>query len=205
MVVALAEALDVPLRDRNTMLAAAGFAAIYRETSLASPDMAFVRNVLGAALRATPYPAVVIDRRYQVLLHNDAAARIFACVSGVPYPGGVVDVVSLVAAMRPYIENWCDVCRVVLARARREADAIVLAAFEAALGGGGVDCARPESPIAETPALAVRLRKGDLSLSLFSMITTVGTPQDITLQELRIETLFPIDAASERTLSSLTR
>jgi transcriptional regulator with XRE-family HTH domain len=203
MVLVLAGALEVPLRERNTLLAAAGYAAIYRETALDAPDLGFVKRVLGAALRATPYPAIVINQRYEILMSNDAATRLYERFAGRPIPPGVANALELMVPLTSCVENWDDVRAIILARARRELGASMVRAIEAALPAPA-RAPSPDDALAATPAMSIRLRKDDLAVSLFSIIATVGTPQDITLQELRIETFFPADPDSERTLARLT-
>lgn len=213
MVLTLAHALDVPLRDRNVLLQAAGFAPIYRETPLDAHSMAPVREAIELLLGATePNPTFVVNRRYDVLDANETGQWILATFTREieaftkPYNFGKLLVSS--KGMRPHLENWEEVARKVLGRLQRElggahsraaADDALLEQIAPALAAIGE--ARPSSEA--LPLLVpVRLRHGGLALRLFTTIATLGTPLDVTLQELRIETLFPADAESKRVLTS---
>lgn len=213
MVLTLAHALDVPLRDRNVLLQAAGFAPIYRETPLDAHSMAPVREAIELLLGATePNPTFVVNRRYDVLDANETGQWILATFTREieaftkPYNFGKLLVSS--KGMRPHLENWEEVARKVLGRLQRElggahsraaADDALLEQIAPALAAIGE--ARPSSEA--LPLLVpVRLRHGALALRLFTTIATLGTPLDVTLQELRIETLFPADAESKRVLTS---
>jgi transcriptional regulator with XRE-family HTH domain len=209
MVMALAEALNVPLRDRNTLLEAAGYAAVYRETALDAPAMSQVRAALAQILAASePNPAFVVNRRYDILLTNDAGLRLLEFFA--PRWRGKNNIALMLFSaqgLRPAIENWAEVASKVVRRLRGElssaanrdaADELVLqqtAAVEMELGPR-----EPPSP-QRSILVPVRFRRDDLVLEMFTTITTVGTPLDITLQELRIESLFPATAEGRRALA----
>ena len=215
MVLALAQALDVPLRDRNALLEAAGFAPVFRETPLDAPAMADVRDALEHILRShEPNVALVLDRRYDVLMANDATARLFGAFA--PEWRGPANVARMVfdpSGLRPAIDNWPEIAGHVAHRLRAELTGRVRDATDEALlaeairiEGELASSARavPTRPLSAV-ILPIRLRRGALSANLFTAITTLGTPLDITLQELRIETLFPADAAAKEFLLSLPR
>src|SRR5262245_21582165 len=208
MVMALAEALDVPLRERNMLLEAAGYAAVYNETALDAPAMSEVRTALAQILAASePNPAFVVNRRYDILLTNDAGLRLLAFFA--PRWRGKNNIALMLFSaqgLRPAIDNWADVAAKVIRRLRgelslaspRDGDDVVLqqvSAVEAELG------ARELPPPERSILVPVRFRRDSLVLEMFTTITTVGTPLDITLQELRIETLFPATAEGRRALS----
>jgi transcriptional regulator with XRE-family HTH domain len=209
---AIAESLDVPLRDRNRLLTAGGFANVYRETQLASADMAQVRQVLQFILdRHEPYGAVVLDRLSTVLMGNAASAKLMAQVvdaSLLAPPVNMLRAVFHPLGVRRFIVNWPDVSRALLDRAERELAAaddetahVLLEEIRRYSG----DLPKPAASRLQ-PAdllLPVHIRNGDVEIRLFSTIMTIGTPQDITLQELRVETFFPADESSERVWHAL--
>jgi transcriptional regulator with XRE-family HTH domain len=212
-VLTLAEALDVPLRERNLLLEAAGFARIFRETALTSDEMAHVRGVLQFILdRHLPYPALVLDRHSTCLQGNRAAGHLLSMLvapsllakgtnqlRAVFHPDGV----------RRSIVNWPEVESYLLRRAERElgggddpAGTELLAEIRTYANGSAISGS--STPLRPTDLLLpIHIRMGDLDLRLFSTIMTLGTPQDVTLQELRIETFFPADEESERCWSRL--
>jgi transcriptional regulator with XRE-family HTH domain len=213
MVLALALALEIPLRDRNALLQAAGFAPAYRETPLDAPVLGPVREAVQLLLGATePNPTFVVNRRYDVLDANATGHWILATFSqdlarfSRPYNMGRLLVSP--SGMRPYVENWEDVARKVLGRLRRELggtharDAIDEALVKE-IGPTLDELGDPPSPMDPLPILVgVRLQRDTVALRLFTTIATLGTPLDVTLQELRVETLFPADPESKQVLVS---
>jgi transcriptional regulator with XRE-family HTH domain len=214
MLLMLAEHLDVPLRDRNALLEAAGYAAVYRETPLDAPAMVDVRGALQQILLASePNPTLVVNRRYDILLANDAAVRLLSFFA--PAWRGKNNVVLMLLSMdglRAAVVNWEEVASLVVRRLRTELSAVrtrdrsddemlerVIAA-EAELSQS-----RATTPLPDAILVPVSLRRGDLRIELFTTITTLGTPLDITLQELRIETLFPATASSRSALENVMR
>jgi transcriptional regulator with XRE-family HTH domain len=211
MVLTLAEALGVPLRERNALLNAAGYAAVYRETPLAAPPMAEVRAALGYILAASePNPAIVVNRRYDILLTNDAALRVLGFFAR-DYRGknNVARMLLAPTGLRPHLENWAEVAGHVVHRTRSELaqsrarDAEDEALLEE-LAAAAPELREP-SERTRPPAILVplKLRRDAVALDLFTTITTLGTPLDVTLQELRIETLFPADARGKAALGAL--
>jgi len=215
MVLRLAEVLDIPLRERNALLEAAGFAPHFHETPLDAPRMAEVRRVLDLLLRShTGACVLVVNRRYELLLANDAALRLFGALlppeALAATPLNLVHVTLSPAGLRPFIDNWDDVARSLLHRLQREAlqtgDREVLQGLLEDPSLGLAELLTRAPPDLTRPAdllLPLRLRKGTLRLDLIATLTTLGTPQDITLQEVRIETLFPADVESEQVLARL--
>lgn len=219
MVLQLSEALEVPLRERNTLLNAAGFAAMYRETELESAAMAPVRDALKLMLdNLEPNPATVVDREWNVLMRNEAAFRVFSlagdletlwrrvCGDG---PRNILKLTFHAEGFRPFIANFAEAAPVLLNRTRREAAACgsdkLLQLIDEILAYPGIPAAwrAPDWQAPPPPVLPLELASGDLRLKLFSMVTTFGTPQDITTDELRVETFFPADAASKALLQQL--
>ncbi len=206
----LADALDVPLRDRNHLLEAAGYADVYRETPLAADEMAPIRGMLRFILdRHAPYAAIVLDRYSTCVMGNAAADRLVAVLAD---PSLVTEHANhLRLAFHPlgarrFIVNWEEVGRHLLARAERELagpDDREAAALLAELRGYFGPLPRTPASLAGDVLLPIHIRRGNLELRLFSTIMTLGTPRDVTLQELRIETFFPADAASEAAWRSI--
>jgi transcriptional regulator with XRE-family HTH domain len=218
MVLLLAGVLDVPLRERNALLLAAGFAPVYRESTMDAPELAAVRRALDAILaQQEPFPAVVMNRSWDVVRTNQAAARLFGLLLGERAAAGPANVLHMMfdpAALRPFVANWDAVAEALVHRVHREAIGGVhdepARRLLAEIGRyPGVPAARPSArpgpptgpPI--VPVVPVRFRKGALELDFFSTVTTLGTPQDITVQEVRLECFFPADEATARTARRL--
>ncbi|MGE0713845.1 MAG: helix-turn-helix domain-containing protein [Alphaproteobacteria bacterium] len=220
MVLRLCAALAVPQRARNEVLLAAGFAPVFRETPLDAPAMADVLTALRMILgRHAPLPGVALDARWDIVMANPAyAAAVNAC--GAAARGGPpIAALTLLPAPRPnllrllthpegyrhQLGNWPEVVRSILDRARREVardgDPTRRALLAEALAQPGVpklpdlDAAGPAELI-----VPVVLLSPAGPLGFLSTIATLGTAQDITLQELRIETLHPADAATDNAM-----
>lgn len=207
MVLQLARTLDVPLRDHNLLLTAAGFSERFRESRLDGEEMAAVRQALDLMLsKQEPWPALVFNSRWDLMAANQAAHRLVGWLfDGAPPVGDGESFLEVMLApeMAALIENWSEVVSETIARIRREVDgglahpdveaelaaAMREPSLRAALDGGG------EAP-AGAPLVPVVFRKDGLRLAFYTTVTTFGTPQDITLQELRIECFFPADAAT---------
>lgn len=207
MVQTLAEALDVPLRERNALLVAAGYAPLYPERALASSDLIQVRRALTRLLdHQEPYPAVVLDRQWNVLETNRAAPKLFAHfadLAALPGPRNLLRSMFDPSGLRPWIANWDAVAQTLVQRVFREAvagipDPRVLSLLEDLRAYPGSPAPGPQATTGDLPFHPVQFQKGVLSLSFFSMVTTVGAPLDITAQELRIEAFFPSDDETER-------
>jgi transcriptional regulator with XRE-family HTH domain len=215
MVLTLAEHLELPLRDRNSLLEAAGYAAVYRETPLEAAAMTEVRAALMHLLEASaPNPSLVVNRRYDILLANAAAIEFFSFFA--PSWKGRNNVAHLVFSadgLKPAIADWPAAAAYLVKRLRAELsnksgdpqDEPLLALAseverELALGSSS---AAP-SPTANI-LIPVTLRREQVEVDVFTAITTVGTPLDITLQELRIETFFPANAPSRLMLERVVQ
>lgn len=200
----LAEALEVPLRERNQLLAAGGYADAYRETGLDAEEMAPIRSMLRFILdRHAPYAAIVLDRHSTCVMGNAAADRLVELIvdpSLVTPHANHLRLAFHPLGGRRFIVNWDEVARHLLARAEREltgSDDRQAASLLAELRGYAGTLPRGATPLAGDLLLPIHIRRGDVELRLFSAIMTLGTPRDVTLQELRIETFFPADAASD--------
>jgi transcriptional regulator with XRE-family HTH domain len=203
MVMRLAGALDVPLRQHNALLVSAGFAPVWRQTNLAAPELDQVRRALDYMLaQQEPFPAVAVDRHWNLLQSNSGAVRLIEFLVGPLAPGTSVNLADALVApevLRPYLVNWVDVVRYFVRSV--EADAAADGTPETAalhrqlIAYEGVRAALNALPaeFAVTPVLPLHFRKGNIELRLFTTIATLGIPQDITLQELRVECFFPVD------------
>ncbi|MBR0752633.1 helix-turn-helix transcriptional regulator [Bradyrhizobium jicamae] len=209
MVIKLAVALDVPLRQQNALLVAAGFAPVWRQTDLAAPEFTQIRHALDFMLaQQEPYPAVAVDRHWNLLLANSGAVRLVEFLVGPLAPGTPVNLADALVApnvLRPYLTNWSEVAgyfiRSVEADAAADGTAATADLLKRLLAYDGVAAAisAPPSMSPPGPVLPMRFRKGDVRLELFTTIATLGIPQDITTQELRIESFFPLDQETTRT------
>src|SRR5262245_61636921 len=210
MVDRLATTLAMPLRQHNALLLAAGFAPAWRQRDLATPDLVEVASALDYMLaQQEPYPAVVVDRHWNLLKSNAAAVHLVEFLVGPIAPGTPINLADALVApdmLRPYLTNWGEVVRHFIRSVEADAAADGLietaALLERLLGYKGVRAALSAGANrADTgPVLAMHFRKRDTSLRLFTTIATLGTPQDITLQELRIECFFPLDDATAKLL-----
>ena len=218
MVVQLSTALDVPLRQRNAMLLAAGFAPVYRESNLAAPELAPVRQAIDRMLKQQePYPAVVIDRLWNLLEGNDAAqAFTLFLFEGPPPPSPPGKAPNLLRwildpkALRSRIANWEEVARYLVSTTYAEILAAggepkALAFIEEIMAYPDVPASFRKLRFEDRPApmLTVDYLVGGKALSVFTTFATLGTPQDITLQEVRIECFFPADERSDALFRSL--
>jgi len=212
LIVKLGIVLDIPLRQRNAMLLAAGFAPAYRERSLSDPEMGAVMQALDFMLvQQAPYPALVVDRLWNLVMHNAPAARLMRWLLGMPADAaiprdGSVNVLKLMLdpnGVRPHLANWEDVAADLLQWVQREAmgdgpgsEATRLLEALMALPGIAEAARQPNLERAALPFLPMQLRKDGVALNLFTTITTLGTPHDVTVHELRLESFFPADEAS---------
>jgi transcriptional regulator with XRE-family HTH domain len=213
MLMDLAQALDVPLRERNTLLLAAGYAPLYAESAWNAQEMQSVTRAMERTLRQhEPFPALVMDRYWNVLMTNDAAPRFFNCFINMAARTGPRNMLHLVfdpQGMRPFVANWEAVAQSLIQRVYRESVGRVIdektqELLSALLGYPDVraEWTNPKAlgAVPATPALPViplSFAKDGQVLNYFSMVTTVGTPQTISAQELRIECLFPADDQTE--------
>ena len=211
LIVRLVTALEIPLRHRNLMLLAAGFAPAYAERKLADPELAVVRQALAFMLDShAPFPALVIDRLWNLQMANLPATRLIRWLLAMPDTvtiptDGTVNILRLMLdpdGLRRYVVNWREVCADMLHWIRREAmsdgpgsAATVLLAELTALAGAEAQGDADER--GTLPFLPVVLQKDGVTLNLFTTIATLGTPRDVTLHELRIESFFAADAATK--------
>lgn len=203
----LADALEMPLRERNRLLVAAGYAPAYRESALDTPELARVRRAIDCILsQQEPYPAFVLNRRWDILSENRAATRVNAFVlHGRPSRHrNVIRQFFDPDDLRPAVANWDEVAGELLRHlhelvATTPSDLRAKALLDEALRYPGVPVhwRRRDPTLARSPMLTTVLRRGDRQLSFFSTITTFGTPWDITIDELHIECCYPCDPQTE--------
>lgn len=208
MVLKLGIALDIPLRERNRMLLAAGYAPAYRERSLSDPELVSVKQALDFMLtQQAPYPALVVDRLWNLVMINTPAAMLIGWLldtpKDVPLPREGVNVLKLMLdpnGIRKHLQNWKEVCTDLLQWIQREAmgdgpgsEAEALLGELLALPGIAAVTRLPNLDTLSLPFLPMQIHKDNISLNLFTSIATMGTPHDVTVHELRIESFFPAD------------
>ncbi len=217
MVVRLSDAMEIPLRERNAFLNAAGFAAAYAESPLDDASMAPVLDALTRVLKHhDPFPALVVDRFWTVKLKNKAADLLLN-VAGDPEETlarigskGEFNLLLLTVhpeGLRQYISNWDQVAPSFIRRLKSEAaasgDPELQARFAQVIELAAVPDDTPLVSEKLLPVLPLELDINGLKLSLFSVISTFGTPQDITTDELRIEAFYPTDENTDAFFKSM--
>lgn len=208
MILQLSETLEVPLRERNDWLVAAGFAPVFRARPLDDPQMGQVMNAVRMMLaNHEPFPAIAIDRAWNIRLSNrpfDVLAsmvgeEVWTRVGGPErnlmrlffHPNGV----------KPLVLNWQTIAPLLWHRARREADALGGQEMKAVLADlsqyQDAETLWSAEETALVPVLPLEMQKDGLRVSLFTVIATFGTAQDVTADELRIESFFAADEATD--------
>ncbi|WP_321881404.1 helix-turn-helix transcriptional regulator [Paraburkholderia bannensis] len=209
MVMHLAERLDVPLRERNALLVAAGYAPLYRERALDDPQLAAAREAVELVLRGhEPYPALAVDRHWNIVASNGALAPLIGDASPalLTAPVNALRLSLHPEGIAPRIVNWHAWRAHLLARLQRQIEASAdstlvelhdeLAAYPAP---PDVEAA-PVEPMRHHIAVPLRVRTAIGELSFYSTTTVFGTPVDITLSELAIEAFFPADTQTAEAL-----
>ncbi len=207
MVLHLTEQLDVPLRERNGLLLAAGYAPVYPQRSLQEDEMAPVREALDRFLAAhRPYPAAIVDRHWNQVAANDGIARLTEGVAPelLEPPANVFRIALHPDGMASRILNFAEWSGHIISRVRRQAaltgDPELQRLYNELSAYPGVSL----NSIVDSsePLLMHRLRLRDEDLSFFSTVTTFGTATDITLAELSVEAFYPADERTKRALSA---
>ena len=218
ILIEIASVLEIPLRDRNTLLLAAGYAPIYSDEVWNSEEMRIITNALQRMLRLhEPFPAFVMDRYWNVVMMNDAAPRFFNCFIDVSAlkTRNLLHMMCDPNGMRPYVVNWAETEKWLIERVYREsvgrgldgkmkellAELRAQAATHLVRGSSS-----SRSAISDTderlaakhmPVSPITLKKGNTVLNYFSMVTTVGAPRAVAAQELRVDCMFPANEATE--------
>lgn len=210
MLIDIAQTLDVPLRERNTLLQAAGYSPEYSESPIDALEMHGIRKALDRMLsQHAPFPAVVMDRYWNVFMANDDAPRFFNCFIDMAARKGPRNMLHLIfdpEGLRPFVADWESVAKSLIGRVYRESVGRVIDDRTKALLSELMAYPNVEtdwkhlrlSDIAPSmPVIPLSFVKDGVVLNYFSMVSTVGTPQTIAAQELRIECMFPADDATE--------
>lgn len=210
MVITLAEHLDVPLRERNTLLLAAGFAPVYRDRPLDDPALMRARAAIDQLLKAhEPFPAMAVDRRWMLVSANAAVAPLMSGADPelVKPPVNVIRLSLHPRGLAPLIVNLGEWRAHLIERLRRQLRLTRDAAIDALLkevtaypgaGGKRAEHGAPSDPEAIVVPLKLRTHGG--VLSFFSTVTVFGTAVDITLSELSLEAFYPADEATAAAL-----
>ncbi len=203
MIQRLGDALDLPLAIRNQLLAQAGFAARYPQRDWSSNEMAPIREAVEYTLRQhAPYPAIAVDRHWTILQMNAPAEKLLGLI-GTRVGVSLLDLM-LEESVQSMIENWPEVAhhtaqRLRVESASRGGDRRLDAAIEA------LSLVRAPDAAPVGPVIPTIYRAGDLRLSLFTTIAQFGTPEDLALDDLKIELFFPSDAETAATLVALAQ
>jgi transcriptional regulator with XRE-family HTH domain len=210
----IAQALDIPLRDRNTLFLSTGYAPAYSEDTWNAPEMRSITKALERLLgQHEPFPAVVMDRYWNVQLRNDAAPRFFNCFIALEKratPRNLLHLMFDPEGMRPFIANWEEVAASLIQRIYRESvggviDQKTKELLEALQAYPEVKTeVKKLGSASGLPFVPISFVNKGKTMNFFSMITTVGTPLSITAQELRIESMFPADEESEEQYLKMT-
>jgi MmyB-like transcription regulator ligand binding domain len=214
MIIRLADALAIPLRERNALFIAGGYAPIYRQSELSDPQMALAKRAVDYILKQQePYPGIVLNRHWDLVLTNEGSTRLIQFLLGArPRERNIVRQIFSNDLLRPYIANWEEVAADIICRLYQEidwaqTDKVLQGLLDEVLSYRGVPAQwrtrKLEVPV--SPMLNFVVRKGDIELRFFSTWTTFGAPHDVTLEELRIECSFPADELTAKMWNNLVR
>lgn len=206
MVLRLASTLGLPLRDQNAMLTAAGFAAVFEESDPARCDASIQRALATMMKKHEPYPMLVFDRNYDIVQVNEAARRLLHFVLG-DRAGTERNIMRLIfdpTLLRPRILDWPRVARAVLVRLQRDAlihrrdDGLrrlvsALCSYEEVPS----DWREPDFTTSSEATLQFRLEHAGHTLAFLTTLTVFSAPQNVSLEELHIESYYPLDEATE--------
>ncbi len=219
-VLGLADALDIPLRERNVLLQRSGFAPAYGESPLNDQTLSLFREALDLTLEHhEPYPALVLDGRWNLVAANQGALRFFGqfvdpaeglAAIGSPREFQIVRLCLDERALRPFIVNWQELLGSFLQRARRAlmhnpTDPLLPGLIEEILSAPGAPDAwrAPDWSTPPAPAINMVMRSGNHTYSLFTMLAHFGSPRDVTVEELSVESFYPADEATRARLLAL--
>lgn len=204
----LAEHLAVPLRERNQILLAAGYAPRYTQQSLDDPGMDAVSHAVDLVLGAHPYPAIVVDR-YWNLLRANAAANLFLVGLDeelLQPPMNVMRISLHPGGLAPRATNFVEYAEHLVLRLREQvdatADAVLADLLDEVLGYVGPSVAQAHGFAGVVMPLAITTPEGEVRM--FSTLALIGSPRDVTTDELTIEAFYPADAESRERLERLT-
>ncbi len=209
MLLRIAEGLEIPLRERNRLFIAAGYAPLYDERRLEAVDMESIRGALALVLsHHEPYPAIVVNREWDLLMANNGAVKLLSLLGDLETlwrevcgdgPPNVFELCFHPRGLRPHIVNWQEFAPPLIRRAQREAAANNSERLRGMLAALREDPALPghwhevDWSVSLPPVLPMLLDFEGVPVNLYSMISSFGTPQDVTTDEIRIESSFPVD------------
>jgi transcriptional regulator with XRE-family HTH domain len=216
MILQLSETLEVPLRERNDWLTAAGFAPMFQARPLDDPQMARVMSAVEMMLaNHEPFPALAIDRAWNIRMTNrpfELLGDVFGADVWTRVGGPQRNLMRLFfhpRGIRPHVANWTSIAPLLWHRAQREAEALGGQEMKAVLAEldpfQDADTLWTTEQAALVPVLPLELEKDGLRISLFTVIATFGTAQDVTTDELRIESLFPANESTEALFRTAVR
>ena len=208
MILQLSETLDVPLRERNAWLTAAGFAPLFQARPMDDPQMSQVMSAVRMMLTAhEPFPAIALDRAWNIRMSNAPFDQLGDMLGEDVWTRVGGDQRNLMRlffhpqGIRPLVTNWAAVGPLIWRRAQREAEAVGGREKKAVLADlapyQDADVLWSAAGAALVPILPFNMAVSGLRISMFAIVATFGTAQDVTADELRIETLFPADAETE--------
>lgn len=217
MVLRLGTTLGLPLREQNALLTAAGFRQEFDEPSFDGGIPEPIGRAVERMLRQQePFPMVVMNRHYDIVRSNDAAQRLFSRMIKEPatltVPPNAFHLLFDPRLLRPFIVDWERVARALLSRLHREslarpADAALATLARALFEYPEVpeSWRQPDFSTASEPILTIRLRRDDVELAFLTTMTVFSAPQNVTVDELQIESYFPLDEATTRACERLAR
>ncbi len=215
MVLRLAEVMELPLRERNRLLNAAGFTGAYAESSLDDEGLTQVRRALDHMLQQQePYPAIVMNRCFDVLMINHAGAAMMNMLGlqmgGSEGPPNMLRITMAENGLRAIVKDWNRIAHHMIERAHRqvrgagEGDPLKKLIEEVvAYPGIPEDWEIADPSDAALPVMPVEFEMGGATLSWITTITSFGTPQDVTAEEIMVECMFPANAETEAMVRSL--
>ena len=209
MVLHLAEQLNVPLRERNAMLLAAGFAPVFRDRPWNDPALAQARASVERLLRAhEPYPALTFDRHWNILSANQAVWSLLGTVAPelLTPPANVLRISLHPAGLAPQIANFIEWRGHLLDRLRRQLritrDPALQELWRELTGYSTAPAGAPQHSPVDEIAIPLRLNTPAGVLSFLSTVTVFGTPVEITLSEFTLEAFYPADPETAAALLS---
>ena len=217
MILRLGSTLDVPLREQNAMLRAAGLEEAFADPGPEAPlPPAVERAIERMMAQHEPFPLVVFDRKYDIVRLNGGAARLLPLFVADPAalepPANAMVLLFDPRGVRPYVEDWPQAARAMLARLHREVlasggDAELGALLQRMLEFPGVPASwrQPDLEVPSEPTLAVRLRRDATRVAFLTTVTTFSAPQNVALEELHLESWFPLDDETSRVCAGLAR
>jgi transcriptional regulator with XRE-family HTH domain len=217
MILRLASTLDVPLREQNAMLRAAGLEEAFNDPAPESPFPPAVERAIERMMaQHEPFPLVVFDRKYDILRLNGGASRLLPCFVAEPEalqpPVNAMALLFDPRGVRPFVEDWPQTARAMLARLHREVlasggDAELGALLHRLLELPGVPASwkQPDFGLPSEPTLPVRFRRDEMRVSFLTTVTTFSAPQNVALEELHLESWFPLDDQTADTCARLEK